>query len=525
MTLPTRTRSSLSNNSNNSSSSSFYHAATAAPRFFQVRIQRLASMMMMFLRQLWQWLHRVVSTWWYRWTGPVLTLDNGRQVRVEEQLAEGGFSLVFRATQLSSSSSDNDKASDDKKKKSSSSHGNHHDNQFALKRCYVAAEPELRHACGQEAQVHYAAAAGQRHAHLMPLLGFLNTPDYCYFLFPLYPTSLRTEVNRRTGIVVVNTGPTIHPNNTNTNTTSPWDSDEQVLHLFLRIASALHALHEDARYSHRDVKLENVLLRDRVPRPDNAWLPFDPVVMDFGSAGPLTQELTSRRDTLMAVELAAQQTTLPYRPPELLDAGGISTLWGGGGDNDATGTNILDYRAVDVWSLGCTLFATMYGASPMELEFRRDDGRPRITECTTLRILNPHLPRQQPKDKNNNHQKNAGRLSWYQDPHLILDTLVQPLLQQDPAARPTLPTVLQQVQELIQTRYGGSVPTDLWVTTTNTNTTTTNTTTTDSSFDFARRKDFLLEDRVNPNSSNSSNNKKKDDDDDDGFGQFYSSNV
>jgi hypothetical protein len=43
--------------------------------------------------------------------------------------------------------------------------------------------------------------------------------------------------------------------------------------------------------------------------------------MDFGSAGQLQVSISSRVDAMEKLELASQPTTMPYRPPELLEAG------------------------------------------------------------------------------------------------------------------------------------------------------------------------------------------------------------
>ncbi|EJT50425.1 serine/threonine-protein kinase [Trichosporon asahii var. asahii CBS 2479] len=73
-------------------------------------------------------------------------------------------------------------------------------------------------------------------------------------------------------------------------------------------------------YAHRDIKPGNIMLTD-----DDV-----PILMDFGSC----------------------INTMPYRAPELFDV--------------KTGTT-LDEK-VDIWSLGCTLFAVAYGYSPFETD-------------------------------------------------------------------------------------------------------------------------------------------------------------
>src|SRR5579862_5576808 len=75
-----------------------------------------------------------------------------------------------------------------------------------------------------------------------------------------------------------------------------------------------------------------------------------PVLMDFGSLTRARQPITSRSAAILAQDTAAEQSTMPYRAPELFDVKTGSTLT----------------EKVDVWSLGCTLFALLYGYSPFE---------------------------------------------------------------------------------------------------------------------------------------------------------------
>ena len=282
-----------------------------------------------------RWILSLVQSWIHRSTGPIITFDTGRRVRLGQQIAHGGFSFVFEATDDNTGE------------------------RYALKRI-LCPEPELLQACRQEAAVHRAV----RHANLMPLLGMSvvndkNSSSFCYMLFPYMPHSLRAEVNRRTF--------------DRPGQDAPWSSEITVLQLFHQILQGVQALHVTANYSHRDIKVENIQLTHSQR----------PVLMDFGSAGPTMQPLTHRRDVLTAIEQASIHTTLPYRPPELFE-GGLRT-----GDED------LDYTKVDVWGCGCTLFGMLYGASPFECEFSRSSGMLKVVECTQLSVLKP-VPRPPP---------------------------------------------------------------------------------------------------------------------------------
>lgn len=326
------------------------------------------------LVKVWRWLISLLTSLIPR-PSRTITFDTGRKVRMGRQIAEGGFSYVFEAT-------------DDAGRK------------YALKRIYLG-DAETLEACRREAGLHRVT----RHKNLMPLLGMTleERNTICYMLFPYVPHSLRAEVNRRFF--------------SSTEPANPW-LEVRALEIFLGILDGVQALHE-TNHSHRDLKLENVLLL-----PDDKT----PIIMDFGSAGPLVQSIETRQQVLQLVEDAASHTTLPYRPPELLE-GGVRA-----GDDD------VDFGAVDVWSLGCTLFAILYGASPFECEFVRTSGI-RIVDCTSLRILGdlPRMPEEMQK--------------WYSAETM---DLIKKMLTQDRMKRPSLEQVIADVERLIQ-QQGGRV--------------------------------------------------------------------
>jgi serine/threonine kinase 16 len=74
------------------------------------------------------------------------------------------------------------------------------------------------------------------------------------------------------------------------------------------------------------------------------------VLTDFGSVDQARLQIRNRRDALALEERSMEQCTNLYRPPELFQ---VSS------DCD------IDERT-DVWSLGCTIYAVMYGYSPFD---------------------------------------------------------------------------------------------------------------------------------------------------------------
>lgn len=340
--------------------------------------------------------------------GPLLTMDNGKSVRVGRKIAEGGFSIVFEATEVLTEGSSNSNTTAKK---------------YALKRI-ACPDPELLQACRDEAVVHRAVD----HPNVMPLLGMTivkdtngNSNQHCYMLFPLVPHSLRAQVNQR-----------LFPQEEPLSSELPWPSILHILQVFYGILCGVEALHNIAHVSHRDIKLENVLLQN------DPTTSVRPLLMDFGSAGPLEQSLANRRDVLQIAEQAQQHTTISYRPPELFE----------GGLMKAASHEVLDYRAVDVWSCGCLLFGMLYGTSPVECEFGRNISSSshsvlRITECTQLSVLGkiPIAP--------------TGSIAqaWYKGTEL--PELVQFMLVQDRNQRPPLVKVIENVEGLIRRQPGG----------------------------------------------------------------------
>lgn len=115
-------------------------------------------------------------------------------------------------------------------------------------------------------------------------------------------------------------------------------------------------------YAHRDIKPANIMLDDDDPSTNGSSEP-KPILMDLGSIAPSPTPITSRSQALAVQDTAAEHSTMPYRAPELFDV--------------KTGSAI-DTK-VDIWSLGCTMYACLIGKSPFEA--RSDETGGSLSIC------------------------------------------------------------------------------------------------------------------------------------------------
>ena len=132
-------------------------------------------------------------------------------------------------------------------------------------------------------------------------------------------------------------------------------SPSKILSIFVGICKGVLEMHKhNPPWAHRDIKPANVLLSS-----DDT-----PVLMDFGSTCVARVEVKSRSIGLELQEQAAKNSSMPYRACELWDP--------------KTGS-IIDERT-DVWSLGCLLFAMVYGKgySPFECQFNSNSDVPTV---------------------------------------------------------------------------------------------------------------------------------------------------
>jgi serine/threonine kinase 16 len=157
-----------------------------------------------------------------------------------------------------------------------------------------------------------------------------------------------------------------------------------------------------------------------------------PILMDLGSLAPAPTPITSRSQALAVQDQAAEHSTMPYRAPELFDV--------------KTGSTI-DTK-VDIWSLGCTLYACLVGKSPFEA--RSDETGGSLSLCVLggdWRFPDEHG---QPKRRQSNkpvQQELQG------DQETISETVkdvVRKCLSVEPSERPDIDELVEIVEDVVR---------------------------------------------------------------------------
>ncbi|KAF2146445.1 uncharacterized protein K452DRAFT_241199 [Aplosporella prunicola CBS 121167] len=174
-------------------------------------------------------------------------------------------------------------------------------------------------------------------------------------------------------------------------------------------------------YAHRDIKPGNIMIADDGKTP---------ILMDLGSLAPSPIPITSRSLALQVQDTAAEHSTMPYRAPELFDV--------------KTGSTID--TAVDVWSLGCTLYACLVGKSPFEARSEETGG------SLSLCVLGGdwRFPDDTPAQQHG--KQKAAAAPAQPNEHQISESvkeIVRKCLSVEPAERPDVDELMGLVEEVI----------------------------------------------------------------------------
>ncbi|CAJ1963968.1 unnamed protein product [Cylindrotheca closterium] len=298
-----------------------------------------------------------------------------RTVRVGKLISEGSFATTFHATHYEDSQT-----------------------LYVLKRINVLNDA-TREACEKESII--CNVLSDHKDCIIPMLGFMVDEEqhFCYMVFPFMHLSLQAELD-------------VHFAKEGLPAIPPWD-EKVALYMFYLLLHAVDALHEIG-YSHRNIQVENIYL--------SSWK--RPVLSGFKNAGPLSRTCSSAKEIFEIANTASQSTSMAYRPPELFPGALM------------VGHDPLNYGLVDCWSLGCTLFAMLYGASPFECTFDPETGAMVKQECNQLSILAdlPFPPSESEPGK------------WYSDDVKELFSLI---LEKDRAKRSSLAMIQAKVSSLL----------------------------------------------------------------------------
>ncbi|XP_066255525.1 serine/threonine-protein kinase 16 [Euwallacea similis] len=173
----------------------------------------------------------------------------------------------------------------------------------------------------------------------------------------------------------------------------------EVVRFFSDICQAVKYMHDFSPepIAHRDLKTENICLTDNM----------DAILMDLGSSAPAKVQICGVQDAQRMQDIAAERCSMTYRAPELFHVESYC---------------IIDQR-IDVWSLGCILYALMYFNSPFDAVYERGDS-------VNLAVI-------------------SGNISFPEDSPFTqgLHDLVLYILQVNPSERPFIDDVIGKIDE------------------------------------------------------------------------------
>ncbi|KAF4415578.1 Prk1p and serine threonine kinase [Fusarium acutatum] len=179
-------------------------------------------------------------------------------------------------------------------------------------------------------------------------------------------------------------------------------------------------------YAHRDIKPGNIMIDDSGSIP---------ILMDLGSVAPSPIPVTSQSLALQIQDTAAEHSTMPYRAPELFDV--------------QTGM-VIDTK-VDIWSMGCTLYACLVGKSPFEM--RSDETGGTLSLC----VLGGdwRFPDEGPAGvKRSNSMRPQQGQQQQQAPAVEISEPIRDVVRKclcvEPAERPDIHELIEMVEEVIE---------------------------------------------------------------------------
>ncbi|KAI1729338.1 protein kinase domain-containing protein [Ditylenchus destructor] len=287
---------------------------------------------------------------------------DGRQYHIKKLIASGGFSQIFSADDLESGE------------------------KVAIKKIVCHSSIELKRT-RREISYHRRFGTKPEQHHVMPIIGvseervFGSSAILFSLVFPLCKMgSVQDELTSR-------------------RPAKKYMPQERILRLFHQVSLAVEVLHmASPPIAHRDLKPANLLFRDE-----------DLILLtDFGSAIECPIRIENGRQSRIMLDEAAELCTMPYRAPELFTC--------------ETGT-VVD-QSVDIWSLGCVLYALCYFCSPYDFVHERGDSIALAVQSAKLKF----------------------------EPDASFDTsvtdFISSLIKLDPNERPTISEVLQRMRSL-----------------------------------------------------------------------------
>ncbi|KKA30225.1 hypothetical protein TD95_004778 [Thielaviopsis punctulata] len=208
------------------------------------------------------------------------------------------------------------------------------------------------------------------------------------------------------------------------------DADDD--HAPLMGSSSSAALARSSAFAHRDIKPGNIMIADNGT---------DPVLMDLGSVAAAPLPITSHSQAIAVQDTAAEHSTMPYRAPELFDV--------------RTGS-VVDTK-VDIWSLGCTLYACLVGKSPFEA--RSDETGGSLSLCvlggdwrfpdegpSSVQRQNTAAKQQQQQQQQQQQTQTQGGGAKEATISEPVKDIVRKCLAVEPAERPDIDELIQMVE-------------------------------------------------------------------------------